>query len=101
MSATTVSQPWHDLKIALASKTRVACTVWVLGASDHHYYDVAGGDRGTSPPTGTSIDAAGSVTFSDLPDGPYTVFCDWASGGSDTFGVAVQAPFGALSNLAP
>jgi len=101
VNATTVMQQSHYLEISLITKKSVACTVWVLAADNRHYYDMSGIDRGTNPPAGTAIAAAGSVTFSNLPDGAYTVFCDWITGGSKTYGATVQAPFGTLSGVGP
>jgi len=100
--ATTVEEPFHDLRVSVQKGAGNDCNVWVLRSATSHYYDVGGVDRGTSPPTGTYIAKNGTVTFSDLPDGAYVVYA--ATGtvpGEKTYGATVQAPFGTLTGVSP
>jgi type II secretory pathway pseudopilin PulG len=101
VQATTVGEPFHDLRISVKSGNN-ACNVWVLNAGSGRYYDVSGADKGTSPPAGTAIAKNGSVTFVHLPDGAYTVYA--ATGGAPgakTYGVTVLAPYGSLTGVTP
>ena len=60
-SATTVSQPFHDLRISVQNGNH-ACNVWVLNAADQHYYNATGVRQDSTPP-GVPIARNSSVTF--------------------------------------
>jgi type II secretory pathway pseudopilin PulG len=102
VSATTVEEPFHDLRISVQNGNGNACNVWVLRSATSHYYNVDGEDQGANPPAGAYIAKNSTVTFSDLPDGAYTVYA--ATGtvpGTKTYGATVQAPFGTLTGVSP
>ena len=102
VSATTVEEPFHDLRISVQNGNGNDCNVWVLRSANSHYYDVDGDDRGTSPPAGTYIAKNGTVAFSDLPDGAYTIYAGTGTApGTKTYGATVQAPFGTLTGVSP
>lgn len=102
VSATTVAQQFHELRISVQNGSGNDCNVWVLNAASGHYFDTSGADKGTPPPDGTYIAKNSSVTFSHLADGAYTVFAATGpSPGAKSYGATVQAPFGTLSGVSP
>ena len=102
VSATTVAQAFHDLRISVQNGNGNDCNVWVLSPSLGHYFNSSGTDVGTSPPAGVYIDKNGTVSFTHLPDGAYTVYAATGSApGAKTYGATVQAPYGSLTGVSP
>lgn len=102
VSATTVAQAFHDLRISVQNGAGNDCNVWVLYAGSGHYFDASGTDSGTTPPAGVYIAKNSTVSFLHLPDGAYTVYAATGSApGAKTYGATVQAPFGTLNGVSP
>ena len=67
VSATTIAQAFHDLRISVQNGNGNDCNVWVLSPSLDHYFNSSGTDVGTGPPAGVYIDKNGTVSFSICP----------------------------------
>lgn len=103
VTARTQPMPHHNLRISVKAGNN-ACNVWVLNADTGHYYSSNGTDRGTTPPSGTGIAKNSSVTFSNLPDGSYTIYANsgaFNEGSNKTYGKQVNGADAALDNVEP
>lgn len=109
VSATSDAFPHHDLKISVKSGNN-ACYVWVLYASSGqtftgHYFNTSGSDIGASPGTGTHIAKNSSVTFTNVPDGSYTIYSNsgstFSTSTNKTWGKTVSGADAELTGVTP
>jgi prepilin-type N-terminal cleavage/methylation domain-containing protein len=100
----TDPQPKHNLVISIKNGNNGPYNVWVLNANTGHYWTTANPavDNGTNHPAAAVLPKNGSVTFYQLPDGPYTVYVNdgaFNAGTNKIYGATLSGGDGSLTGV--